>query len=130
MGSNKADGEQLSETNECVMDCIDECTTSGADQCSSLGKLINVCTIYLHGVKLAAFCYSCLFYKLMLTRYAVLLLCVFSYLLVVILSWFVDKTVVERAIKSDQLVEEEEVEYCPEKISDAVLDENIDICII
>ena len=41
-----------------------------------------------------------------------------------------DKTVAERAIKSDQLVEEEEVECRPEKISDAVVDENVDICLI
>ena len=44
----------------------------------------------------------------------------------VILSWFVDKP---SALKG-ALIEEENVECRPEKVSNAVLDENVDICLV
>ena len=43
------------------------------------------------------------------------------------LSWFVDDKVAERALKHNDLVEEEDVECKPERLPDAVLDENVDI---
>lgn len=46
------------------------------------------------------------------------------------LSWFVDKNVVEKAIKQRTLIEEDEVECRPEKVSDAILDENVDIHLV
>lgn len=47
------------------------------------------------------------------------------------LGWFVDKTVVETAIKDpQQLIEEQNVEVRPEKLPDAILDENVDIHLI
>ena len=46
---------------------------------------------------------------------------------IVILSWFVDDKVAERALKHNDLVEEEDVECKPERLPDAVLDENVDI---
>lgn len=46
------------------------------------------------------------------------------------LSWFVDKEVLERAIKQRVLIEEEEVECKPERVSDAILDENVDVCLV
>lgn len=45
----------------------------------------------------------------------------------VILDWFVDAIHVEKAIKHDRLIEEEYVECRPEKVADAVVDENVDI---
>ena len=57
-----------------------------------------------------------------------LFLCTTGFLFIaVILSWFVDKDVMDRAVKLHQLVEEDEVEC---KISDAVVDENVDVCLI
>ena len=43
-----------------------------------------------------------------------------------ILEWFVDKAVAEAAIKG-KLVEEESVECRPEMVSNAILDENVDV---
>ena len=43
-----------------------------------------------------------------------------------ILSWFVEKPIIEAALIGT-LIEEENVEYRPEKVSNAILDENIDI---
>ena len=48
----------------------------------------------------------------------------------VMLSWFVDRPVIENILKSDMLIEEEDVECRPEKISDSVLDENVDIHLV
>ena len=47
-----------------------------------------------------------------------------------ILSWFVDKSVVEKALRDHSLIEEDEVECRPERVSDAILDENVDICLV
>lgn len=46
------------------------------------------------------------------------------------LSWFVDQTLVESMIQDQRgkrLIEENQVEVCPEKLPVAVLDENVDI---
>jgi zinc finger SWIM domain-containing protein 3 len=49
----------------------------------------------------------------------------------IVLSWFVDCTVVGRVLEQHgQLIKEEEVECIPEKINNAVLDENVDIYLI
>jgi len=48
----------------------------------------------------------------------------------VIISWFVDKKVAERALMAHQLIEEEEVECRPERIPDAVVDENVDVHLV
>ena len=45
---------------------------------------------------------------------------------IVILGWFVEKPVIQAALKG-VLIEEENVECRPEKVSNAVLDENVDI---
>ena len=50
--------------------------------------------------------------------------------MIVILSWFVDSSIVNAAIKYDQLIEEEDVECRPEKIPCSVLDENVNICLV
>ena len=42
------------------------------------------------------------------------------------LSWFVDKPVLQATLKGE-LIEEESVECRPEKVSNAALDENVDI---
>ena len=47
-----------------------------------------------------------------------------------ILDWFVDAGHVEGAIKHGKLIEEKCVECMPEKVSDAVVDENVDICLV
>ena len=44
-----------------------------------------------------------------------------------ILDWFVDAGHVEGAIKHGKLIEEKCVECMPEKVSDAVVDENVDV---
>lgn len=41
-----------------------------------------------------------------------------------------DKSVAEKAIQSQSLIEEEDVECRPEKISNAVLDENVDVYLV
>ena len=48
------------------------------------------------------------------------------------LSWFVDEAIVEATIKSlgKRLVEEEDVETRPERVPNAILDENINIYLI
>ena len=46
---------------------------------------------------------------------------------IVILSWFVDSLEIESALKSGGLIEEHQIECCPEKVSNAVLDENVDV---
>lgn len=46
------------------------------------------------------------------------------------LLWFVDKKVAELALKQAVLIEEEHVECRPERITDAVVDENVDIHLI
>jgi len=48
----------------------------------------------------------------------------------VITSWFVDKKVAKRALRAHQLIEEEEVECRPERIPDAVVDENVDVHLV
>ena len=48
----------------------------------------------------------------------------------VILGWFVDGVRIEAALKQDELIEEEDVECRPEKVSDAVVDENVDVYLI
>ena len=45
----------------------------------------------------------------------------------VILSWFVEKNIADSALRGGALIEEEHVECRPEKVSDAVLDENVDV---
>lgn len=52
-------------------------------------------------------------------------------LLAVILSWLVDK--IQRAIKSDQIIEEKKMECRQERVIDAVVDEiilNVDIHLV
>lgn len=46
------------------------------------------------------------------------------------MSWFVDKEVAENAIKHCRLIEEEDVECKPERVPDAVVDENVDIHLV
>ena len=48
----------------------------------------------------------------------------------VILSWFVEKELVDKAVRMRQLIEEEDVECKPENVSDAVADETVDICLV
>ena len=48
----------------------------------------------------------------------------------VMLLWLVDKKIAERALKQAVLVEEEHVKCRPERITDAVVDENVDIHLI
>ena len=55
--------------------------------------------------------------------------CIFI-LFTVMLLWFVDKKVAELALKQAVLIEEEHVECRPERITDAVVDENVDIHLI
>ena len=43
------------------------------------------------------------------------------------LKWFVEKDVAASATDDGKLIEEEQIEVRPEKISDGVLDENVDI---
>ena len=45
------------------------------------------------------------------------------------LSWFVEKPVIQAALKGE-LIEEENVECRPEKVSNGVLDENVDIHLV
>ena len=52
------------------------------------------------------------------------------YIFTVMLSWFVDKKISESALKEGVLIEEEHVECRPEKVSDAVADENVDLNLI
>ena len=54
---------------------------------------------------------------------------VFS-LITVILSWLVDKKVAEQALKRDILIEEDDVECRPEKVSAAIADENVDVHLV
>ena len=58
--------------------------------------------------------------------------CYFSACTVAMLSWFVDEAIVEATIKSlgKRLVEEEDVEKRPERVPNAILDENVDIYLI
>lgn len=49
---------------------------------------------------------------------------------IVILSWFIDEKVAERALKHNDLIQEEDVECKPERLPDAVLDENVDIHLV
>ena len=51
-------------------------------------------------------------------------------LFAVILSWLVDKEVAGQALKKDILIEEDRVECRPEKVSDAICDENVDIHLV
>lgn len=47
------------------------------------------------------------------------------------LKWFIDNDKVEDILKRhSELVSEEEVEVRPENLPDAVLDENVDVCLI
>ena len=46
------------------------------------------------------------------------------------LEWFVGKEVTTSAINDRKLIEEDQIELRPEKISDGVLDENVDIHLI
>ena len=50
---------------------------------------------------------------------------------VVMLKWFVEVKVAEAALKNpDNLIEEESVEARPDKLPDAVLDENVDVHLV
>ena len=54
-----------------------------------------------------------------------------SYINTAMLKWFVDHKVVEAALKKpSELIEEDKVEVRPEKLPDALLDENVDIHLI
>ena len=44
---------------------------------------------------------------------------------VVMLNWFVDEEVTERAVRGGDLIEEHEMECCPEKIPRKCLDDNV-----
>ena len=46
------------------------------------------------------------------------------------LEWFVGKEVATSAINDKKLIEEDQIEVRPEKISDGVFDENVDIHLI
>ena len=46
------------------------------------------------------------------------------------MSWFVDEKILDSAIKHNQLIQEEEVECQPEKVSDAVVDDNVDVHVV
>ena len=51
--------------------------------------------------------------------------------LLVMLSWFVGTDVAAAAIRCpDKLIDEENVEVCPEKLPDAILDENVHVHLI
>ena len=58
-----------------------------------------------------------------------ILITVLGFFLLVILSWFVDKTITDSAIRGT-IIEETEVECRPEQITNAVLDENVDVYLI
>ena len=46
------------------------------------------------------------------------------------LSWFVDEEYADLALKQAVLIEEEHVECQPERVTDAVVDENVDVHLI
>ena len=48
----------------------------------------------------------------------------------VILGLFVEGFRIEAVLKQDELIEEEDVECRPEKVSNAVVDENVDVFLI
>ena len=54
----------------------------------------------------------------------------FVFLSLVILSWLVDKKVAEAALKKGVLIEEDDVECQPEKVSSAIADENVDVHLV
>ena len=47
----------------------------------------------------------------------------------VILNWFVDREVVQAAVKS-QIIEEDAVDCRPEKLSNAIIDDNMDVFLV
>ena len=47
----------------------------------------------------------------------------------VILNWFVDREVVQAAVKG-QIIEEDSVECRPEKVSNAIIDDNVDVFLV
>ena len=48
-----------------------------------------------------------------------------------ILKWFIDPEVVEAVLKKpNELIDEDQVEVCPENLPDAVLDENVDVHLV
>ena len=59
----------------------------------------------------------------------VLIYILVSLIYTVVLGWFVEKSVIQAALKGG-LIEEESVECRPEKVSNAVLNENVDIHLI
>ena len=65
-------------------------------------------------------------YNMILTTFT---LCLFShYINTAMLKWFVDHKVVEAALKKpNELIEEDKVEVRPERLPDAILDENVDV---
>ena len=54
----------------------------------------------------------------------------FMFSIAVIISWFVDKKIAERALRAHQLIEEDQVECRPERIPAAVVDENVDVHLV
>ena len=53
------------------------------------------------------------------------------YINTAMLKWFVDHKVVEAALKKpNELIEEDKVEVRPERLPDAILDENVDVHLI
>ena len=46
------------------------------------------------------------------------------------LLWFVDKKVAEMALNQGVLIDEKDVECRPERITDAVVDENVDVHLV
>ena len=48
----------------------------------------------------------------------------------VILSSFVDSSEIESVLKTGGLIEEHQIQCCTEKVSNAVLDENVDVHLV
>ena len=65
----------------------------------------------------------------MLTIIIILCLCVCVCVCAVILSWFIDECIIKQALDG-KLIDEEDVECRPERLPSAVLDENVDICLV
>ena len=49
---------------------------------------------------------------------------------IVIMSWFVDKAVMTEALNNGTLIDEESIEYVPEKLPDSIVDENVDVHLV
>ena len=58
------------------------------------------------------------------------MLCLSTLTFIVILSWFVDSPEIETVLKTGGLIEVHEIECRPEKVSNAVLDKNVDVHLV